>query len=212
MRIFTNLTLVRSVLIVCFLALCLTACGGKLPSVEERIEAIKNGEISSREANDKGWFDEEFYNYMSAQSEQYQAEHAGELLKIYAFSTVDLDGNTITQDIFANQVLVAFFNPSNSEDMEQMQIIADTCEQLKAGKIEILGVLLGSNSDETIITADTFSFPVIVYNDTLQKAFQDYSDVITDRFAYTYAIDGNFKGAWSGIVTEEDLLKLISHE
>lgn len=86
----------RALLLAVGMLFGLSACGQseQLPTVEERLLAIYNGEVSVEEAEARGWLDKEFNDWIQSMMEQASV--------IGSFEASNLEGEPITEEIFAD--------------------------------------------------------------------------------------------------------------
>lgn len=86
----------RGLLLALGMLFVLSACGQseQLPTVEERLLAIYNGEVSVEEAEARGWLDKEFNDWIQSMMEQASV--------IGSFEASNLEGEPITEEIFAD--------------------------------------------------------------------------------------------------------------
>ena len=125
------------------LTFVLSACGQteSLPSVEERIMAIYNGEVTMEEAQEKGWFDEEFNAWLEEMNEQ--------MSQLGDFSATNLSGETVTKDIFADYdlTMVNLWTTTCGFCIDEMPILEKIRnERQQAGEsFNIVGICLDVN-------------------------------------------------------------------
>jgi thiol-disulfide isomerase/thioredoxin len=161
------------------LTFVLSACGQaeELPTVEERVMAIYNGEVTVEEAQEKGWFDAEFNAWLEEMNEQ--ANQLGD------FSATNLSGETVTKDIFADYdlTMVNLWTTTCGYCIDEMPILEKIRnERQQAGaSFNIIGICLDVNNSGE------------VDSDKLEKA-----QLIVDTAGVTYETLLPDAVLWSG--------------
>lgn len=190
-----------AILLAGLLVLSLAGCGSK-PSEAKIKEALVDGTITFEDAMSKGWIDQE---WIGANFEQIEAD-----TKIYLFDPFDttyLDGTSVSSKIIEGKMHLVFFDAENDTAMEQLSIFNETCEEMEALGVPVLGIVTSDDLEAAKEKLADIKFPVIVYNEEMEKALKIYSEIIDKDIVSVFTKEGGIYTAWQNDVTKESLLE-----
>lgn len=182
------------------LVLSLTGCGVK-PSDDKIKTALEEGTITIEDAKAKGWIDDE---WIKANFEQIDAN-----TKIYLFDpfeTTYLDGTPASSNIIEGKMCLVFFNTQEEKTMEQLQVFNDICEEMESIGVPVLGIITDEDIDAAKEKLTDMKFPIIVYNDEMQKSLEFYQNIIDTDLVSVFTKEGGFYTAWNNSAVADDLL------
>lgn len=188
------------------MAVTMTACGEKKPSLEEVERAIEAGTITIQDALDKGFIDQ---NWVDAYIEENSVPAASktESNVVADFTTGVLTGGVFTKADLGPVVFFAFADPADENAPAFFQTLVDAYEGVKENGADIV---LCTKSEEGNEIFDSAPFPVILWNDSLKEAVGHNSGMIEDEEIHNTAswyVNGSFLSSWSIVINKDDLVE-----
>ncbi|MEG2000587.1 MAG: hypothetical protein RR053_04240 [Evtepia sp.] len=177
-------------LLTAVLLLAMVGCED-VPSDAKIKAALDEGTMTVEDASAKGWIDDEWIE------KNFDSAEAGE--KIYPidkFTTTYLDGSPASSDLICGKMCLVFFDTSEEQTMEKLELFKDNAAQMKKIGIPILGIL----TDDDVVAAreklKDLPFPVIVYNEEMQTSLLRYEDILDTDLVSVFTKEGGFYSAW----------------
>lgn len=189
------------ILIVCILTGSLAGCSST-PSEEKIKQALEDGTITLEDAMSKGWIDQE---WIDANYERLDAFN-----KIYLFdpfTTTYLDGTEVSSKIIEGKMCLVFFNTQGETTMEQLSAYNEVSAKMKELDVPVLGIVTDKDLDTAREKLGEIDFPIIVYNEEMQKSLELYEDIIKDDIVSVFTKQGGIYTAWNSKVQADELLK-----
>lgn len=191
---------IMTVLLSGMLALSLTGCNST-PSDEKIKDALAEGKITLEDAKSRGWIDDGWikanYNPIKGKSKIYLFD---------SFETTYLDGTPASSSIIEGEMCLVFFNTQHKDTLEKLKIYSDASEQMEELGVPILGIITDSDVTAAKDKLYDIKFPVIVYNEAMQKSLAGHTEMIDQGIVSVFTKDGGFYSAWSNGETLESLL------
>ena len=179
----------------------LVGCGGT-PSDEKIKAALDDGTITVEDAKAKGWIDDE---WVKANFEQIDA---GSKIHLFtAFDTTYLDGTPVSSDIIAGKMCLVFFDTAQEDVAEKLKVYNDACDELGKLGTPVLGIVLDENLEAAKENLTDIKFPILVFNDEMQKSLADYSELLDEDVVSVFTKDGGFYTAWNSKETADELVE-----
>lgn len=191
-----RIALLLSAMLVLFLAGC-----SSTPSDDKIKTALEEGTITIKDAKAKGWIDDE---WIEANYKQIDAK-----TKIYLFDpfeTTYLDGTPASSNIIEGKMCMVFFNTLEEGIMNKIKVFNEICKEMETIGVPVLGIITDDDLDAAREKLTDIKFPIIVYNDEMQKSLTDYSELIGKEFVSIFTKDGGFYSAWNSSSKADDLL------
>lgn len=190
-----------AIFLVAVCTLSLAACGNQKPSLDEVEKAISEGNVTVEDALEKGWVTQEW-------ADEYQEKNsvpASDKSTTYAvgeFTAQTISGTEFTRDDLKNATYIAFLDPTNEDTpnfYEEMCKAYDKVKELGGDMVACI-----KSEDTEGIFADA-PFPVILYNDSLEKALPEGTSDMLKELPNTgnWYANGYLCMAWT-VVAEED--------
>lgn len=190
------ITILLSGMLVLSLAGCRSA-----PSDDKIKDALAEGKITIEDAKSKGWIDDKWikanYNPVKGKSKIYLFD---------PFETTYLDGTPASSSIIEGEMCLVFFNTQQEDTLEKLKIYNDVSGQMKELGVPILGIITDPDVTAAKEKLADIKFPVIVYNDAMQKSMERHAEMIDTNIVSVFTKDGGFCSAWCNDETTESLL------
>lgn len=187
-------------IISCLLVFSMAGCNSK-PSEEKIKAALDDGTITVEDAKDKGWIDDDWIN---AHYEKIDAKS-----KIYLFDpfeTTYLDGTPASSNIIEGKTCMVFFDTQGEKTLEKLKVFNDISEEMKAIGIPVIGIITDEDIDAAKEKLTDITFPVIVYNDSMQQSLKNYDELIHSDLVSIFTKEGGFYTAWNTDAKADELL------
>lgn len=184
-------------------AASMAACGGsKTPDPAEVEQAIEEGNVTVKDALEKGWVTQEWADaYLDKNSipaaDKMAANAVGE------FTAETVSGEEYTRDQITGATFFAFLDPEDENAEEYFQGLKDAYDSVKEKGAEILVCIKKEDGTELFQDAP---FPVIIYNDSVKDAVKNNIEMIEGiPNTGSWYIEGAFLSAWYGKIDAESL-------
>ena len=183
-----------------FLVVTVAGCSST-PSEAEIVSALEKGTITVEDAKSKGWINDEWIE------EHFQPIEAGSKIHLFdPFDTTYLDGTPASSELIAGTMCLVFFDSTAEENVDKLKEISDISDQMKQAGAPVLGIITDSNLDAARASLPELKFPVIVYNEEMQKSLDVYKDITKDNVVSVFTKDGGIYSAWNRDCSAEELL------
>ena len=189
-----------SLLMAGLLMVAMAGCSSS-PSEEEIMSALEKGTITVEDAKSKGWIDDA---WIEKHFEPVEAKS-----KIYLFDPFDttyLDGTPASSQLIEGTMCLVFFNSTVDGSIDTLKEISKISEQMKQLGVPVLGIITDHDVDTARASLPELKFPVIVYNEEMEKSFDFYKDLIEDNVVSVFTKDGGIYSAWNRDCSAEGLL------
>lgn len=178
----------------------LAGCTSK-PSDEKIKTALEEGTITFDDAKAKGWINDE---WIKANFDQLEA---GSKIHLFdPFETTYLDGTPASSNLIAGKMCLVFFNTQQEKTLDQLQVFSDVSEEMESIGIPVMGIVTDEDVTVAQETLTDMKFPILVYNDEMQKSLSLYKDMINTDLVFVFTKEGGFYTAWNSNPVAEDLL------
>lgn len=182
------------------LAFSLVGCNST-PSDEKIKSALAEGTITVEDAKNKGWIDDEWI------AENFSPIEAQTKIQMFdPFETTYLDGASASSAIIEGDMCLVFFNTQQEDTLEKLKVYNDVSAQMEELGVPILGIITDQDTEAAKEKLTDIKFPIIVYNDAMQKSLAGYAEMIDGDITSVFTKDGGFGTAWSTGETAESLL------
>lgn len=190
-----------AILISTILMLSIVGCNSN-PSDNKIKKALDEGAITLEDAKAKGWIDEEWIK------KNFVPIKASSKIHLFApFETTYLNGTPASSKIIEGEMCLVFFNTNNYTTLEKLKIYNDAYDPMKEKGIPILGILTDENSTAAKEKLKDIKFPIILYNEEMQKSLDQYNSMIKTDVTSVFTREGGFYSAWQINSTVDSLLK-----
>lgn len=189
-----------SLLMAGLLVVAMAGCSSS-PSEEEIMSALEKGTITVEDAKSKGWIDDA---WIEKHFEPVEAKS-----KIYLFDPFDttyLDGTPASSQLIEETMCLVFFNSTVDGSIDTLKEISKISEQMKQLGVPVLGIITDHDVDAARASLPELKFPVIVYNEEMEKSFDFYKDLIEDNVVSVFTKDGGIYSAWNSDCSADGLL------
>ncbi|MEG0934032.1 MAG: hypothetical protein RSJ41_00425 [Clostridia bacterium] len=200
---------IRIAALAALVALCLAGCQGA-PSDAKIKEALDAGTITVEDAKEKGWIDDAWIkkNFTSIKA-------ATKIHVFDKFETTYLDGTPVSSDVISGKMCLVFFDTTKEETMQKLKVFEQVDEELREMGIPVMGILMDVDPEAAKEKLAHCTFPVIVYNQDMQRALEKYESVLDADVVSVFTKEGGFYSAWHTEAQAEELVsfaKLLSDE
>lgn len=189
-----------AILLSALVVLSLTGCSSK-PSEQKIKASLEDGTITIEDAKTKGWIDEEWiqknFKPIEGDTKIYQFE---------PFDTTYLDGTPASSEMIEGKMCLVFFNTQKEGTANKLKVFNEAYENMKAMGVPILGII----TDKDLVAAKEnltdIKFPIIVYNEAMQKSLEQYSEIIETDVVSVFTKEGGFYSSWNNSFKPDGLL------
>lgn len=189
-----------SLLMAGLIVVAMAGCSSS-PSEEEIMSALEKGTITVEDAKSKGWIDdawiEKHFEPVEAKSKIYLLD---------PFDTTYLDGTPASSQLIEGTMCLVFFNSTVDGSIDALKKISKISEQMKQLGVPVLAIITDHDVDAARASLPELKFPVIVYNEEMEKSFDFYKDLIEDNVVSVFTKDGGIYSAWNSDCSAEGLL------
>ena len=184
---------IMTLLLISTMAVTFVACSSNKPSEEDVIAAIEAGTLTTEDAIDKGYVDEQWVeDYYAENSVPAMDKSSSNMLS--AFETETLASEKFTNEDLSPVTFIAFLNPTSEDAKEQYKILLETYEDVVTNGGDILVV---NTSNEASDLFDDATFNVVSYNESMKSALGNLSEMVNeDGFTGSWNVRGAFMSAW----------------
>ena len=188
---------IMTLLLASTMAISLVACGQSQPTQAEVIVAIKDGTLTTQDAIDKGYVDEQWVeDYYEASA--IPAPDKAEAYMVDDFETETIDGEVFTKSDLSPVTFISFLNPNTDEGKSQYKALDETYDEVISSGADILVVNVSNEYSDLFENA---KFKVISYNDSLKTALGTLSDMVNEDGAMgSWNVNGSFLSTWYSII------------
>lgn len=182
------------------LGLSLAGCSS-VPSDEKIKTALEDGTITIEDAKEKGWINDEWIEA------NFEPIKAGSKIYLFdSFQTTYLDGTPASSELIEGKMCLVFFNTTKEGTMDKLKVFNEICEEMETIGVPILGIIIDEQPEAAKEKLNDIKFPILVYNEEMQKSFAQYSDLIDSHVVFIFTKEGGFYTAWNTRVDSESLL------
>ena len=179
------------------------------PTIEETIKAVEDGKLTYSDAVEKGYITNEYL-----EENGYVMEAANKVVsapKLNSFTSTDINGEEVTQEIFKNSengVYVVFWNTDNEDSVKEINELNEIYETAVQNKYEIVGIVIDKdNAEAAKEIAKDIKFKNVLFNDEMQKSLANGLDMLENLPISVYSnSNGDLITAWHGGVTDKEEL------
>ena len=101
---------------------------------------------------------------------------------------------------------LVFFDSTVEGSTDTLAEISKISGQMEELGVPVLGIMTDSDLDAARETLPELNFPVIVYNEEMQKSLDLYKDLIKDTVVSVFTKDGGIYSAWNSDCSADELL------
>lgn len=171
------------------------------PSEDEILSALENGTITVEDAKSKGWIDDKWIE------EHFEPIEADSKIHLFdPFETTYLDGTPASSELIEGTMCLVFFDSTMEGSVDTLAEISKISGQMEELGVPVLGIMTDSDLDAARETLPELNFPVIVYNEEMQKSLDLYKDLIKDTVVSVFTKDGGIYSAWNSDCSADELL------
>lgn len=178
----------------------LVGCKSK-PSDAEIKEALDQGTITVEDAIEKGWIDQAWMD------KNFEKVDPGSKIHLFdSFETIYLDGTPAFSDMINGIMCLVFFNTEDEDTMNKLTIFNEMYNEMSEIGVPILGINTDKDYEAAREKLKDIKFPIIVYNDDMNKAMKDYKEMLETGVISVFTKEGGFYSAWNLQVNVDEML------
>ena len=101
---------------------------------------------------------------------------------------------------------MVFFDTQGEKTLEKLKVFNDISDDMKAIGIPVIGIITDEDVDAAKEKLTDITFPVIVYNDSMQQSLKNYDELIHSDLVSIFTKEGGFYTAWNTDAKADELL------
>ncbi|MCM1991326.1 peroxiredoxin family protein [Oceanirhabdus seepicola] len=198
------------ILLIGIVSTVFVGCQSK-PTTQETLQAVSEGKLTYNDAIEKGYITKEYLE------ENGYMQEAGDKIasapKLNNFTTTDINGEEVTQEVFKNGengVYVIFWNTSNEDSITEINELNKIYEKAVENEFEIVGVVVDSDKAESAKEiAKNIKFKNILLNDEMKETLGKGLEMLENLPIAVYSnSNGDLITAWYiGVTDKEKVIK-----
>lgn len=172
-----------------------------VPSENEILSALEKGTLTVEDAKSKGWIDDEWIE------EHFEPIEAKSKIYLFdPFTTTYLDGTPASSSLIEGTMCLVFFDSTVEGSADTLTEISEISEQMEQLGAPVIGIITDKDLDAARKNLPELNFPVIVYNEEMQKSLDFYKDLVEGQIVSVFTKEGGIYSAWNSDCSADSLL------